>query len=84
MSIISKRLAALERNAGDQRPLLIWEGGQIPDNPDNRPVITVRWAKSAVEATPDPSGCSNARQTSGADRHTDSLGATDAPLIEGG
>ena len=41
---------------------MVWEGGPIPDNPAKPPVITVRWAKSADEATLDPSKSVQARQ----------------------
>ena len=55
MTNIEKRIAKLETATGDQDAIMVWEGCPIPDNPAKRPVITVRWAKSADEATLDPS-----------------------------
>jgi len=62
MTNIEKRIAKLESASGDQAPIMVWEGGPIPDNPAKPPVITVRWAKSADEATLDPSKSVQARQ----------------------
>ena len=62
MTNIEKRIAKLESATGDQDPIMVWEGGPIPDNPTGREVITVRWAKSTDEATLDPSKSVQARQ----------------------
>ena len=54
MTNIEKRIAKLETATGDQTPIMVWEGHPVPPNPAKRPVITVRWARDADEATSDP------------------------------
>jgi hypothetical protein len=62
MTNIERRIAKLETVTGDQAPIIVWEGSPIPGNPAKRPVITVRWAKNADEATSDPSNSDRAKQ----------------------
>lgn len=54
MSQIEKRIAKLETAKGDQAPVMVWEGHPVPPNTAQRPIITVRWARNADEATRDP------------------------------
>ena len=62
MTNIEKRIAKLETATGDQAPIMVWEGSPTPNNPAKRPIITVRWAKNADEATSDPSNSDRAQQ----------------------
>jgi len=54
MSQIEKRIAKLEATTSDQAPVMVWEGHPVPPNTAQRPIITVRWARNADEATSDP------------------------------
>ena len=62
MSNIAKRLDELEAGQVELLPIFFWEdspkGTSMPPNPEGRPVIVFRWARTPEEATPDPSNVS--------------------------